>query len=456
MIGNIVLRPGRELKTSMYKTFLALMCTGLLLACSEPSPEEGSLGLHLPTDSNLNVLVVSFDALRADALGLYGYQRATSPNLDQYAESALVFDHAYTAAPVTPTSFAAAFTGQLPFRVFFEWKLIDTDTIATVFAKGGLRTFGLFNNTQLVAERNFQQGFQQYEVVHLPDEEVLERAMQLLDEHSKDRFFGWVHFISPHAPYQQRDMANQFYDSDYQGRFKRTTKGKFKLENEAELDRVRNLYDGEIFFADDLFAQLMAKLESLGLRDNTLVVVTSDHGEEFMDHGQLQHNSQYEELIRIPLIIYHPSGSQGARTDAPYLNVDLLPTLAAIAGVEYPGVADGIDLTRAYRLDRTLVSTGMTHQSKRQMSINKGADKLIVSCKPDYQEQLYALDDDPLEQHDRILDDPGLAGKLFDDLETTALGDPCLAIAKALRGQLPETGLTEQQLERLKSLGYIQ
>jgi arylsulfatase A-like enzyme len=426
-----------------------------LMACSEERP-EGNLAAQLPTDPELNVLVVSFDALRADALGVYGYPRPTSPNLDQFAQSALVFDRAYSAAPVTPTSFASAFTGQLPFRVFYKWNLIDTDTIAEVFAGAGRKTFAVINNTQVVAERNFQQGFEQYDVIHLPDEEVLEMAVDRLEEHAGNRFFGWVHFISPHTPYDHREMASQFYDPDYKGRFEQTTKGEFEVHNDAELKRARNLYDGEIFFADHLFAQLMTKLDELGLSENTLVVVTADHGEEFMDHGQLQHNAQYEELIRIPLIISHPAVREGARTDAPYLNVDLLPTLASIAGIDYPEVADGIDLTRTYREDRALVSTGMTHRERRQMSVNKGEDKLIVSCKPEYLEQLFNLKLDRLEQQDLILDDPELAGTLFADLETTALGDPCMAIAKAIAGQVPETGLTEEQLERLKSLGYIQ
>jgi arylsulfatase A-like enzyme len=450
-----VLKTGRQLKKPFCKMILALLCPVFIFGCSEQRPES-SLAGQLPVDEHLNVLIVSFDALRADALGLYGYQRPTSPNLDEFAQQALVFEQALTAAPVTPTSFAAAFTGQLPFRVFYKWNLIDTVTIATVFAEAGRNTFGLFNNTQLVAERNFQQGFQQYDVVHLPDEEVLNLAIQRLEQHADEPFFGWVHFISPHSPYSYRELASQFYDPDYQGRFEKTTPGEFELENDAELARVRNLYDGEIFFADQLFGQLMAKLESLGLKENTLVVVTADHGEEFMDHGQLQHNAQYQELIRIPLIIFHPGVSQGARTDAPYLNVDLLPTLASIAGIRYPEVADGIDLTRAYRSDRVLVSTGMTHRDLRQMSINKGQDKLIVTCQPDYLEQLYALTGDPREKQDRILDQPELAGVLFSDLETTALGDPCVAITKAISGQQPETGLSDEQLERLKSLGYIQ
>ncbi len=174
MAGLDVLKTVAQRSNSKNWALLVVLFSISVIACSDRRTEDNhSLAVHLPLDPELNVLIVSFDALRADALGLYGYTRPTSPRLDEFAQSALVFERAHTAAPVTPTSFAAAFTGQLPFRVFYGWNLIDTDTIAGVFAAANRRTFALINNTQLVAERNFQQGFQRYDVVHLPDEDVL-------------------------------------------------------------------------------------------------------------------------------------------------------------------------------------------------------------------------------------------------------------------------------------------
>lgn len=434
----------------------AVAILSLLLCACDSRPGPGSLADDLPANPELNVLIVSFDALRADALGLYGYPRPTSPNLDRFAEEALVFDHAYTAAPVTPTSFAAAFTGQLPFRVFSGWRLIDTETLAGVFTDAGFATFALLNNTQVVAERNFGQGWERYEVVNLPDEEVLSEAKRRIKAVADRRFFGWIHFISPHTPYDYREMAEQFYEADYEGRFESTVPGKFEVKDEAELKRVRDLYDGEVYFGDHLFGELWRFLEERGLLDNTLVVVTSDHGEEFMEHGRMQHNGQYEELIRIPLLIRHPDRIRPARTDAPYLNTDLLPTLAGITGIEAPEVPDGVDLTREYRPDRLRISVGMTHKELRQVSGTRLQDKLIVTCRPEYAESLFDLATDPGETSDRILDAPKVAGALYDGMRQQAFGDPCELLDIAVAGQAETSGLTDNQIETLKSLGYVQ
>lgn len=440
----------------MSRLFIAAALVLLLCACDSKSRQSDSLTEELPTNTGLNVLIVSFDAMRADALGLYGYSRPTSVNLDRFAQESLIFDHAYAAAPVTPTSFAAAFTGQLPFRVFNAWKLIETDTLAEIFAGAGFTTFALLNNTQLVAERNFQQGWQRYDVVHLPDRELLQQAMQRIEEVGDQRFLGWVHFISPHTPYDYREMAEQFYDPDYSGRFEQTVPGTFEVQNEKELKRVRDLYDGEVFFADVLFGELLEFLDERGLMDNTLIVVTSDHGEEFMDHGNVQHNSQFEELIRIPMLIRHPDRPVQTRTDAPYLNTDLLPTLAAIVGIDAPEVPDGLDLTRNFRRDRLRLSVGMTHKELRQVSATRKKGKLIVTCRPEYSESLYDLASDPGEQVDLILDAPKVADELYEGMTRQSYGEACELVQLAVSGQAETHGLTDEQINELKSLGYLQ
>ncbi|MDJ0652682.1 MAG: sulfatase [Xanthomonadales bacterium] len=439
------------------RIFLALLlCLTVLWGCSEDARETvPGLADRLPVTPDLNVLIVSFDALRADALGLYGNTRGLSPYLDQWAAESLVFNHAHTAAPVTPTSFAAAFTGQQPYRVFLGWKLTEATTIAQVFEQAGYYTFGLFNNVQLVTERHFDRGFQNYEVTNLNDDVVLDKGRQLLAELPQQPFFGWIHFISPHTPYTYMEMSKHLYDPDYQGRFEKAVPGEFDVQTPEELKRVKDLYDGEVFYLDHLFKELMGELERQGLKDNTLVVVTTDHGEEFMEHGQVQHNALYEELLHIPMIIHHPGGIPG-RTDVPYSNVDLLPTLAAVAGIEHPPVMDGLDLTQPVPAARKRVSTGMTHNTRRDMSSTSGDNKFIVLCKPEYREELYNLASDPGEQQDLILDDPDLAASLFDGLESVATRDPCEAIQLAIGGTSPTQDLTPEQIEQLKSLGYIQ
>lgn len=436
---------------------ISLLTIILLSACGEQHyVEHPGLRTQIPASNGLNFLVISFDALRADALGLYGYHRDTSPNLDRFADQALVFDNAYAASPTTPTSFAAAFSGQYPFRVFIGWKLIPTETLARLMQKSGFHTFGLFNNVQIAAERNFGQGFDSFSVPSWWDERVLKEAKHLLDQAADRQFFGWIHFISPHTPYEYREMSAHLAGPQTEGRYAVATGGSFDVKSDEELKRVRDLYDGEIYFADDLFRQLMEHMESLGLMDNTVIIVTSDHGEEFKEHGQLQHKSLYQELVRIPLMIRHPGLTQGGRTDARYVNIDLMPTLAAMAGINWPDNIDGINLFNPFNANRVRLSASMTNKNRYEIASEQEAKKLILGCTPEFREELYDLSADPNEKNDLILDEPKLAGRLYAAMESITLTDPCKLIINANRGRRPQDLLSPEQIEKLKSLGYIQ
>lgn len=425
-----------------------------LLGCGT---EQGDLKRQLPIRSDMNVLIISFDALRADALGTYGYHRDTSPNIDRFAESALVFDHAQVAAQATPTSFASAFTGQLPFRVFRAWKLQNTLTLAQHFANAGFATFAVLNNTQLAPERNFQQGWDHYEALRVPDETALANAIAQLELHKDRRFLGWIHFLSPHTPYDPRPLAAHLYDATYTGPVRSVLPNMVNVDPNKDMRRVRNLYDGEVYYADHLFGRLVLKLEELDLGNNTLIVLTADHGEQFLEHGELGHRTLYEETVRVPLLVRHPDVRRHARTIVPFLNVDLLPTLTSLVGIENTATLDGVSLiNHEASQNRIRVSAAMTNSKQQAISITRGHDKLIVVCKPSFREELYRLDDDPKEQNNRILDDPQTAGILFDALQKVTLGNPCKTIKQALAGVAPTSGLTDEQTRQLKSLGYIQ
>lgn len=416
------------------------------------------LGKHLPAAPGVNVLIISFDAMRADALGLYGYDRNTSPNLDAFADEALVFDRAYTAAPVTPTSFASAFTGLYPYKALVGWEMVPSPTLAGIMQKAGYHSFALLNNVQLVAERNFNQGFEVYETGPWEDRELLPIALATIDEAvAMDRpFFGWVHFISPHTPYEFREVSAHLAEAQDDGPFAEGTGATLEIGGPEELGRVRDLYDGEIFFADHLFGELIAHLETAGVLDETLVIVTADHGEEFMDHGQLQHNSLFEEVIRIPLLVRHPAHPVGSRSDAPVLNMDLLPTIASIAGIAAPHGLDGIDLRQPFERNRHRIVTAMTNRQRYEILSEQDGRKLIQTCTPEFAEALYDLSRDPGEQQDLILDEPEVAERLSKLLRSTLLLEPCELIRAVARGRAPEDLLTPEQIEELKSLGYIQ
>jgi arylsulfatase len=433
-----------------------LLAMGLLSACSkEPQVTHKGLAEQLPPATDLNVLVVSFDAMRADGMGLYGYHRDTTPNLDQFARDALVFDNAYSAAPVTPTSFAAAYTGQYPYRVFIGWQLLPATTLAGVMQDSGRDTFGLINNVQVAGERNFGQGFDHYEVANFTDRDLLKAVGARLREQGQDPFFGWVHFISPHTPYDYRPMTKHLAPRQDEGRFATSVPANYSVANDVELERARELYDGEMYFADHLFGQLLSMLEEQELLERTIIIVTSDHGEEFGDHGRVGHKSLYNEVVRIPLLIRHPAAG-GSRTDIPYVNVDLLPTLAGMVGQPIPPDLDGLDLRGEIPNPRTRIVTGMSTNEHYQMAIESGGRKLIQVCTPEFSESMFDRNQDPGEQQDILLDQPGMATELTDLLERETQMDPCRLILNSVRGKAPEDLLSDEQIEQLKSLGYIQ
>ncbi len=444
---------------------LILLLAVLLVLLSACSDNDGyisvdnvaGLGGYFPDATpEYNVLVISFDSLRADALGLYGYSRPTSPNIDAFASKSLVFEHAYSAAQATPTSFASAWTGQLPFRVFRGWQLKDKETLAVKFAGAGYKTVGITDNQQLMPERGFAEGFQEYQLIPDDDDKLLELTASWLKSNSDDKFFAWFHFLSPHSPYSYREMASDFYQADYQGRFEKTTGGKFEVHSEAELKRVRDLYDGEIFYADSLFQKILDQLVDLGIDKKTIIVLTSDHGEEFMDHGGLQHDSVYEEVIRIPMIIYHPDMPAGARTKIQFSNIDLYKTLPALVGVFSDKVTDGLNLLEDVPEYRPIIATAMTASLKRQYGLIMQADKYHLDCRPEFAERLFNLHTDAGELNNLSLDNPNKLEVLYNTLELVTGKDPCQVMQHAVRGKNVASDLTKEQLERLKSLGYIQ
>lgn len=435
-----------------------LACANGPVPPTKEAVDPNNLASVLPVEPDANIIIISFDALRADALGIYGYPLDTSPNIDRFAQGAVVFDRAYSAAPVTPTSFAAAFTARWPFRSFQKWNLIPSPTLAGALTESGYKTAALINNSQVADERNFGQGFVDFRFFNaIPDEEALELGSSWLVDHRDEKLFLWLHFLSPHSPYEVRPQSAQFYDPDYEGPYKTHTTARFETDDPKEIARIRSLYDGEIFYVDQLFGQLMDVLESQGLLENSIVVLTADHGEEFYERGGFQHRYLFEETVRIPMIVHHPRLEQGLRTQTLYSNVDLWPTLAAMVGARPPEDADGRNLLAPADPERAISSVAMTDGRYRGINLLKGNEKLILDCIPEMQVQLYDLNGDPSETVDLAEEQPGKVRNLLHVLRLIGgVEDPCKAIEEALAGQDPTAGLSPETVESLRALGYLQ
>jgi arylsulfatase A-like enzyme len=280
----------------------------------------------IPAD--FNVLLVTIDTLRADHVGAYGYARATTPALDALAREGAVFENGWAHAPSTRYSVPAILTGRHPSHVAWDmsvwWPALrpENETIAEALKARGLATGAILNYDYFDKKRRMDQGFDGYDNANArfhvgrdpastkgsSSREQADAARLWLDQHAAQRFFLWVHFYDPHFEYETHPGTERFGDD--------------------EIAR----YDHEIRFTDDQIATVFQKLKDLGVWDETVVVVTGDHGEGFGEHGVKFHGYHlYAPQTKVPYIVRVP-GLPPTRVKMPVGHVDLLPTLANLAG----------------------------------------------------------------------------------------------------------------------------
>ena len=338
-----------------------------------------------------NVLLIVLDAVRKDHLSPYGYDRPTTPNLDEFAEEATVYDSAIAAAPWTPTSHAAMFTGQYPSNngVFGRTPNLAPDRphVAEALSERGYRTFGFSNSYHTSPNRGFDRGFEYYhDILSLPRfadrmyEPSLDFARHVVDYFLKeyddssyqlrrlrtqlDRtdgpFFGFINCNSAHSPYDpperfktefesyfdewdavDEDAARAVSEDAY-----RWMLGEVEM-TDAEWDLLRCWYDGEIRYLDFLLGSLFDDLRERGLYDETAIIVTSDHGEQFGEDGLIYHQfSLSERLINVPLLVKWPEGVEPSTDggDGLVSLTDIAPTAIDLAGESPPAAMDGRSL----------------------------------------------------------------------------------------------------------------
>jgi len=308
-----------------------------------------------------NVIVFMVDTLRADHLGYHGYGRATSPNLDRFAARAAVFRANYSQSSRTGPSVASLFTG-LHVRSHGVLNPLDqwdgkgvlgeeSQTLAEVLSEAGYACRAIVANPNVYEQFGFGQGFDQYRHVDLfttaPDINTL--SSQWIDELTKGQspFFLYLHYMEPHSPYTAPPPSNRlFVDKGYRGpitgehrQIDGILAGAVGV-NDADKAHLTALYDQEIASWDLAFGRFMRYLESRGVLDDTVVVVVSDHGEEFFDHGAVLHGyTLYNEQLHVPLVIAAPGIEAGRTIETVTRNIDLLPTLLELVGL---GVPDGV------------------------------------------------------------------------------------------------------------------
>ncbi|MBN2370120.1 MAG: sulfatase [Vicinamibacteria bacterium] len=297
-----------------------------------------------------NVVMVSVDTLRADHLGCYGYPRDTSPTIDALAARSLRFHNAYSTAPWTFPAHFSLFTGRYPTRREFFTYPADPHsragwdhliTLAEVLQKAGYQTIGATGGAWVSGHLGFSQGFDAYYTHGVRFEDNAPALHGWIDRQEDSRpFFLFVHGYNVHRPYDPPDdLKLRFIDKipeDCEGVvFENIEPDKGRcLRARAGEKYAISQYDAEILGVDRFLSDLLTRLDRRNLLDRTILVVLSDHGEEFWDHGSVDHiNTLYEELIRIPIILHIPGVSPRIIQD-PVSILDLMPTLIDLLDLE--------------------------------------------------------------------------------------------------------------------------
>jgi len=419
-----------------------------------------------------NVILIAVDTLRADHLSCYGYFRSTTPHIDSFSRESLLFRNAISAAPWTSASFAALFTSQYPIVLNFQGQIRHLDdtalTMAEIFKDNGYDTKGIIAQYHINRKMNFSQGFNSYDQDNLGDPNtvsspsITEKAIAYLEEHTDTNFFLFLHYFDPHEDYMLHEDYN--YYPDYSGPLFSGESINDKVRDIAsslsqeDLDYLKALYDSEVSYVDEYVGKLFDKLKDLNLYDDTLIIFTADHGEEFSERGNhwIGHTrTVYQELIHVPLIIKVPHKNNPYVISEFVGLVDILPTLIKYLGlktvekVEMEG--ESINLNNGKR-SKNLEIVSETRRDAFWQSVIKDGWKFMADVKRN-DKRLYNLLEDPGEENNLVHERREVAnefeGLLKHWFERTSEKKMRYNIGKSDRG------FTLEELKKLQSLGYI-
>jgi arylsulfatase len=458
------------------------------VAWREPRVETRLLA---PAPRQPSIVLILVDTLRRDYLGFHGFEGPVSPNLDWLAKESVVFESAFTQAPWTKPSIASLFTSLHPDTHGLDNheglfgprrnEALSTGvlpaeavTLAETLSGAGYRTAAFVANPWIHGRYGFDQGFDSYEVVEtLPD--ILERARAFLGKDQGQPFFLYLHFMDVHGPYDapEKDFEVMgtspslgaradppdslrelppylagipwFTDEDFRTR----NFGEVIAFRQSRSHTVRARYAANIRDFDRRIAPFLNEVRNSVLNERTVLALTSDHGEELLEHGGWDHGfNLYEHQIRVPLLIRAPGARGAGRRAVRRANlVDVMPTLLALAKVPVPEGVEGRDLFASEEADALSFASATKHREGVQ-ALRTDRYKLILDGKSGAV-SLFDLEADPSEYRDIASENEAEARKL--------LGILSRRMAEGRRHRLqPESAVIPEEIrKRLESLGYL-
>lgn len=472
-----------------------MILVGVALGLWEPVfhsrlPDRGTAGVDSP-----NIVVVLVDALRADRLSSYGYERPTSPNIDALAGEGVRFSNAYAHGNRTIISTPSLFTSMYPSfhgAIGFQEQMAPLPQSRTTFTEicrdAGYTTLGMMSNIYLKTPFGQTQGFDRVEefnpkrfstsvyrlltlfgILERPQyagglsasaTEVTDLAVRWLDRvPASAPVFMYVHYMDVHHPYYPPPRYEEMFRSggaadqiNQVSLFNKTVE-LVKAPSQVpfsgdELQRLSDLYDGCIRYTDAEVGRLIDRIKRIDNGRETIIVFTSDHGDEFMEHGSLYHtNLVTEELIRVPLIIWRSSDTNGRDVDELTRHVDVLPTIADWVGMPVPEEAMGKSLEQLLvRGDAHAVDESIAEGDYCAAIVRNGWKLMLVDTTN--AQHLFDLRNDPLGLVDVSAGQAAMFAELSERLREY------LAIAETAAHN-ETVNATDEALEQLKALGYV-
>ncbi len=459
----------------MHRTsFVALLflCAILLHGCNRAAPTTPKL-------EDLNILLIVIDTLGARHLGVQYDGKSISPNIDELANNGVSFKNSYSSAPWTKPSIASLLTGLMPsqHQVKKVSSILDDSftTLAEELKARGFLTAGRVSHTFLTAKHGFKQGFDDYRIVKfkgnvhhaVTSEKVSDGGIQWLqsnqDKFTKQRFFLFLHYFDPHYNYQhhaQFDLTSKYSGSLQPGMDIRELRKRIPNLTKEDLQYLNGLYHEEISYTDSQIGRVIQFIKDAKLSDNTLVILTADHGEEFMEHDWIGHTrTLYNELIQVPLIFSLPKVLTPRLVEEPVSTSEVFSTILNLDSstietnsLRRPGWMEELFHSKPFRKDHTIsfeVDFNSTAIKAYKAGILQSPFKLIYD-KPTKQFELFNLEKDPFElnaeQTKGVKEFPQLRSKLEYVLKNQG---------ESLGGSTKEIKTLPEETEQLKSLGYL-
>jgi len=456
-----------------------------------------------------NIVMIGIDALRPDHLGIYGYPRPTSPNIDRLAEKGVVFENAYSTAPFTLPSVISVYTSLYPsahgisFDYFPSWERVEylkENNLFQFLAQAGYQEV-IFSNGWANALKHMLFNLKtdlEFKGMSGDARQLSDLAINWLDKNrSRKPFFMFLYYLEPHTPYQPPERYLEIFSFKQKRKRAnlsfclRVNRNRDLLEEDT-LQELVNLYDAEIRYADEEIGRVINKLEEERLLDNTVIVIWADHGEAFQEHGYVCHSVKlYREFIQIPLIIYLPDNPSPGRRIKEYVShIDIMPTLLELAGVDLPEKIQGKSLLpliqgrvkREFKARKVFAELSYDlvyfpysafkpgFQKKRKKTAGPECKYVQSIISPPWhyiwyketgREELFNLETDPEERENLVEKYPELAGRLREILKEHHRQNAQLAGVDVFGPPNKEAdkeilkNLDREVINQLKSLGYL-